>query len=210
MTVEHDSAGRVAAVVFDYGQVISEPPSAEARDRLERLGGVPAADFWSAYWAERPGYDAGGTASGYWQRVADRLGADWDPAHVQRLWAADVAAWLGICRDSAATLRRLATAGVRLALLSNAPHDLAGALRAAPVLEPFDRLFFSCELGICKPDPAVYRHVLADLGTPAEHTLFVDDREENVLAAKRLGIDAHHYAGARELDRFLAGRLGAF
>ncbi|RCV49585.1 HAD family hydrolase [Marinitenerispora sediminis] len=197
-------------MVFDYGEVVSEPPSAEARARLERLADAPAAEFWSAYWAERPPYDAGLAASEYWRRVAARLGAEWDLARVQRLAAADLDSWLRVAPASAATLRRLAARGVRLALLSNAPHALAGALRADPVLEGFDALFFSCDLGACKPDPAVYRRVLAELGTPAERTLFVDDREENVLAAKRLGIDAHHYAGPEELERFLTARLGAF
>jgi FMN phosphatase YigB (HAD superfamily) len=39
-----------------------------------------------------------------------------------------------------------------------------------------------------KPDLAIYKRCLADLGTPPGVTLFLDDREKNILAAQTLGI----------------------
>ncbi|MBV2363634.1 HAD family hydrolase [Streptomonospora nanhaiensis] len=199
----------VEAVVFDYGEVISLPPSAEDRTALERLAGGSAEEFWSAYWAERRAYDAGISGDEYWRRVADRLGAAWDSAARQALWAVDVGSWLHVRPESTALLERLADRGVRLALLSNAPFDIAGALRHSPVLARFEELFFSADLGRCKPDPQVYRHILDRLGTPPERTAFVDDREENILAAKELGIVAHHYAGTADLEAFLADLVGS-
>jgi putative hydrolase of the HAD superfamily len=200
--------GAPSTVLFDYGEVLSLPPSPEARAELERLSGAPEADFWAAYWAERRAYDRGCAARDYWDGVAGRLGAAWDSATRHALWATDVGSWLHLAEASAALLDRLAARGTRLALLSNAPHDIAGALRHSPALAPFDRLFFSCDLAACKPEPAVYTHVLTELGTPAADVVFVDDREENVLAAKLLGIDTHHYAGPEGLDAFLTERLG--
>ncbi len=204
----------VGTVVFDYGEVLSRPQPAWARAEMERLADVPAADFWPAYWAERPHLDAGVTAAEFWERVARRSGAAWDtrtaPEIVQALWAADVRSWLEVAPETSGIVSRIARHGVRLALLSNAPHDIAGVLRRSPLLAPFDALFFSCDLGACKPDPAVYTHVLTTLGTAPEETVFVDDREENVVAAKRLGIDAHHFSDADDLESFLAQRFGSF
>nr|WP_184080297.1 HAD family phosphatase [Nocardiopsis mwathae] len=177
---------------------------------MERIAGVDPRDFWTAYWDERPDYDGGLTSTEYWERIALRLGADWDGARRQELWATDVASWLHATEESAALLNRLAARGVRLALLSNAPSDIAGALRHSPVLARFDAVFFSCDLGIRKPDPEIYRHVLAELGAAPEETVFVDDREENVLAAKRLGIDAHHHGAFDDLVSFLTARFGMF
>ncbi|MDA0566087.1 HAD family phosphatase [Streptomonospora sp. S1-112] len=194
---------RVEAIVFDYGEVISQPPSAEDRTTLERLAGGSAEEFWTAYWAERREYDAGIGGDEYWRRIAARLGADWDAAHRHALWAVDVGSWLHVRPESTAVLERLADRGVRLALLSNAPFDISGALRHSPVLARFEALFFSADLGRCKPEPEVYRHVLDQLGTAPERTAFVDDREENILAAKELGIVAHHYAGTADLESFL-------
>ncbi|WP_156184924.1 HAD family hydrolase [Allosalinactinospora lopnorensis] len=215
MSVDSTARPRITTVVFDYGEVISRPQPPEARAELERLAGVPAEDFWTAYWAERPRFDAGAAPAEYWERIARRVGAEWgsetaaDTALKQSLWAVDVGSWLYVSPASCALLDRLAARGVRLALLSNAPHDIAGTLRRSPALASFEGLFFSCDLGVCKPDPAVYTHVLTTLGLTPEETAFVDDREENFLAAKRLGIDAHHYTGTEGLESFLTDRFGA-
>ncbi|GAA1781522.1 HAD family phosphatase [Streptomonospora arabica] len=195
----------IEAVVFDFGDVISQSPPPEDRARMERLAGVPADDLWSAYWSERRAYDRGVSAREYWGAVARRVGADWDTATLHGMWALDVGSWLHVRGDTARVLDLLARRGVRSALLSNAPVGIAAALRQSPVMSGFEALFFSCDLGLCKPEAAIYEHVLEALGTAPERTAFVDDREENVLAAKRLGISAHHYAGGGDLVSFLVG-----
>ncbi|MFC4561140.1 HAD family hydrolase [Nocardiopsis mangrovi] len=195
-------------ILFDYGEVISLPQPAESRAALERLAGVDPADFWAAYWAGRRAYDQGDTAAVYWDGIARSTGADWDTVRRQQLWAADVASWLHLRDRSVRLLERLAARGARLALLSNASADMAHALRRSPALAGFDSLFFSSDLALCKPDPEIYTRVLGELGAEPEHTVFIDDREENILAAKALGIDAHHYTGPEGVEAFLAERIG--
>lgn len=194
----------VSAVLFDYGEVISQPIGPEARARLERLSGAAPAEFWTAYWAGRRDYDLGCTATGFWDGVGKRLGREWPPALRQQMWAVDVAGWLQTRPETVELVTRLHGGGVRLALLSNAPHDVAGALRASPLLEPFEAVFFSCDLGLAKPDPAVYTRVLDALGLSPEETLFVDDRAENVHSARAVGVTGHHYTGPGELASVLA------
>ncbi|MEY9210900.1 HAD family phosphatase [Thermobifida halotolerans] len=196
----------VTTVIFDYGEVISSPPPTAVRARLEELSAAPPEKFWAAYWDERPAYDSGIGSREYWDRVGDRLGTTWDPAVRQELWATDVGGWLLPDPRTTALVQRLADGPTRLALLSNAPHDIAGALRSSPLLRGFDALFFSCDIGLCKPDPAVYAHVLEALDAVPGQTLFVDDREENVRAAAESGIRTHRYTGAVELAAFL-GRV---
>jgi HAD superfamily hydrolase (TIGR01509 family) len=55
-------------------------------------------------------------------------------------------------------------------------------------LRHFDHLILSCEVRAIKPDPAIYKRCLSDLGTPPGETLFLDDREKNIVAAQTLGI----------------------
>ncbi|GAA3967467.1 HAD family hydrolase [Thermobifida alba] len=203
MTPAPDQHSPVTTVVLDYGEVLSVPPPPAVRARLEELSAVAAEKFWDAYWQERRAYDSGLDSREYWDRVGARLGVSWEPAVRQELWATDVGGWLLPDPEAAALVARLAAGPTRLALLSNAPHDLAGALRRAPLLRGFDSLFFSCEIGLCKPDPAVYEHVLRELGVEPGETLFVDDREENVRAAAELGIRVHHHTGVAELAGLL-------
>jgi len=51
-----------------------------------------------------------------------------------------------------------------------------------------DELVVSAELGLAKPDPAAYVRLLGSLRLPAEHVLFVDDRQANVEAAVGVGM----------------------
>jgi len=59
--------------------------------------------------------------------------------------------------------------------------------------------FTSCYIGIRKPDPAIYRRALGILGKPAERSLFIDDRLENVAAAAAVGMKAIRFTGADAL-----------
>jgi putative hydrolase of the HAD superfamily len=196
-------------VIFDYGEVISLSQAHADRAAIARLAGAsdgPAAErFWAAYHAHRDGLDQGtaGVAA-YWQAIARDTGARWDDARVHELWAADFRSWLSINRETVELLADLRAGGTPLALLSNAGPDYGSYLRHGPLGDYFTRCYVSGELGLLKPHPDIYRHVLRDLGiTPAE-AIFVDNRESNVAGAEALGITGHVFTGAPRLREFLA------
>jgi len=58
--------------------------------------------------------------------------------------------------------------------------------------ELFDQAYFSFELGLRKPDPKIYQYVLEENNLIPSETLFVDDRIENILSARSLGIQCIH------------------
>jgi putative hydrolase of the HAD superfamily len=57
----------------------------------------------------------------------------------------------------------------------------------------FDQTFYSCDLGLAKPDPAYFRAILAALQMPASEVLFIDDNEANVAGALSVGLRAEVY-----------------
>ena len=70
----------------------------------------------------------------------------------------------------------------------------------------FAREFYSCTLGVAKPDVAFFDRVLHALDVRANNVLFLDDRQENVEAARRAGLAAAVYtgeSGAQALRRIL-------
>jgi putative hydrolase of the HAD superfamily len=89
--------------------------------------------------------------------------------------------------------REARAAGIRTAVLSNslgrAPHD-----PYAPYYLPgnFDVTVLSADCGVRKPDPAIYKLVLDQLGVPAERCVFADDTEENLWTAYQLGMTVIH------------------
>jgi putative hydrolase of the HAD superfamily len=198
--------GRV--VIFDYGEVISEAPSAADREVIAGLAGASgedAAKFWNSYFTHRGPLDqgTGGGVRGYWQAIAADIGADWDDARVHELWAADFRSWLSINPATIEVISDLKAGGTRLALLSNAGQDFASYMRHGALSDYFEAFFVSGELGLIKPDPAIYTHALSELGVAARDAVFIDNREENVRGAEVLGITGHVFTSAAELRSLL-------
>ena len=78
------------------------------------------------------------------------------------------------------------------ALLSVMPLYVQEILRTHwPDLEKaFDHIIISSEVHLIKPDPKIYELTLARIGCRAEETVFIDDAEVNVDAARKLGMHA--------------------
>ncbi len=76
-----------------------------------------------------------------------------------------------------------------IALCSNAPQGVVeGVLDRASVALPFGVRVISGDVGLMKPDAAIYRRVLDEAAMPAGRAVFIDDRHVNVAAAEALGI----------------------
>jgi putative hydrolase of the HAD superfamily len=67
----------------------------------------------------------------------------------------------------------------------------------------FDHLFFSCEIGLQKPDHAYYQYVERALRVEKESILFWDDLEINVLAAREHGWHAEIYTSFDEFEKIM-------
>jgi len=193
-------------VIFDYGGVISLPQAAADLDVIADLAGVgrDSEPFWRAYYAHRDDLDRGSAGvAAYWRAIADDVGASWDDARVNELWAADFRSWLSINPGTIEVLADLKAGRTRMALLSNAGPDFGSYLRRGRVADFFAACYVSGELGLIKPQPEIYRHALDGLGVSAAEAVFIDDREANVRGAQALGIGGHLFTDATALRAFL-------
>ncbi|OXM67976.1 HAD-IA family hydrolase [Amycolatopsis vastitatis] len=97
--------------------------------------------------------------------------------------------------------------GIRTALLSNAP----GASNEVKntMFDYFDALVFSGEVGVAKPDPAVYLLAADRLGLPAARCAFVDDSVTNVRGAVQAGMVGVRHQSVEETLTELAALFPA-
>ena len=80
-------------------------------------------------------------------------------------------------------------AGRRNAVLTNNVKEFSNGWRSlVPVDELFAEIIDSSEVGVRKPDPAIYQLAIERLGCPAERIVFLDDLEANVVAARNCGL----------------------
>lgn len=189
------AAGRgVRAVLFDLCGVLLIKQDAAGRASIEQAAGCSGPEFWDAYWAERPDYDAGIAAPIYWARVQRRLGRR--IADLKATIAADVDASAHPDDTMVAAVSELLGGPTRFGILSNITPDMAVRVeREQPWLAGFDAVVWSCEHRVTKPEPAAFRVAQQQLGVPAEQILFVDDDLHNIKAAAAFGMLTHHFDG---------------
>jgi putative hydrolase of the HAD superfamily len=78
--------------------------------------------------------------------------------------------------------------GLQVAALTNTWSFGRSLIERHGIAGLFDLIVSSAEEGVCKPDERIYRITLERLGREPDEVVFVDDREDNVEAATRIGI----------------------
>jgi putative hydrolase of the HAD superfamily len=103
--------------------------------------------------------------------------------------------------DTVALLLRLHARGVPLYCLSNISSDLFRYLRERHSFWPvFRGIAISGDLKMIKPEPEIFRYLLQRYGLVATETVFIDDNEPNIAAARALGIHTVWFKNAAQCE----------
>ncbi|MDE2986843.1 MAG: HAD family phosphatase [Chloroflexota bacterium] len=187
------------AVLFDFGGVLIRMDW-DGYDEFGKRWNLPAGTLVDAFY-RTPEWHAIETGRGNWdtwqrgveQSLAPYLQGDVVEA-VQSLLDAWYAQPWQYHHPNFELAHDLQAAGHRIGVLSNAPDDLRERfLSNLPVEVAWDAIVVSGEIGMRKPDPGIFHHAAEEIGVPPEHCFFIDDLEENVLGAQRIGMDGYHF-----------------
>lgn len=97
--------------------------------------------------------------------------------------------------------------GVSTAVLSNTNQlHWEEQTDATEIRGLFDHHFLSYQMGLVKPDAAIFERALTELGCEPSQVLFVDDNQLNVEGARAVGLEAHVGAGVAQTRRILTER----
>jgi putative hydrolase of the HAD superfamily len=119
-------------------------------------------------------------------RAAERCGVS--AAELARFMDRMAVSWTPI-PETVDLLYRLREQGHALFCLSNMhPASTTFLERALTFWEVFAGRVISCQVGLCKPEPAIYAHLLERYGLAARETVFIDDLPVNLKAAATFGI----------------------
>ena len=165
----------IRAVIFDYGMVLSYRDTV-AHQKLVTLTGLDLDTFERIYWPGRHDYDlARVDGPGYWKQFARDAGLTFTPDQIDALVHNDVLMWAALNPAMIAWAATLEKSGIRTAILSNMIPDLLHYMRQSPDfawISGFSQLTWSCELGIVKPNPAIYTYTCEKLGLAPAEALF--------------------------------------
>ncbi|MEK6900771.1 MAG: HAD family phosphatase [Nanoarchaeota archaeon] len=102
-------------------------------------------------------------------------------------------------------IQQLKKKGYKIFLLSNNSEPTYNYIKDQKDLHKlFDKILFSYQIGLKKPDPHFFQHVLKDENIRFSQCLFVDDRSDSVVAAKKLGMSALQYTNLKKFKHDLA------
>ena len=196
--MSNGTANPASAILWDFGGVFTSSPF-EAFNALEARLGVPA-DFIRQTNAINPESNA-------WAQFEsnsvsldqfDKLFAEESEARGYRIPGKDVIAMLsGTLRPRMIEVLKKCKKHYRVACITNNVKTGRGAGMAttsdrasavAEVMQLFDLVVESSELGIRKPDPQIYLHTCEQLGIDPSAALFIDDLGINLKPAKALGM----------------------
>ena len=189
----------VAVVLFDLGGVIVD---LSGLDHFLQRHRIDKSDFWPRWLGDG--------------RLADFERGESTPAEFASAFVDDFAlsirpdeflvefaGWpCGLLPGAADLLARII---VPTATVSNTNAIHWGSPFTQDVLlGMFDAHFPSFELMMAKPDPAIFEHVVAQLGVPVRAAVFFDDNEINVVAARAVGLNAFLVDGPRAASEVLS------
>ena len=187
------------AILFDLGKVLLDfnfetgvkalhAACSISRNRLEEV-------LWDENWICR--YERGEISTSefhaYLRETAD---LDLDLPGFCQTWSSVFLPGLLVSEDLLLALKRK----YPLILVSNTNEVHIEFVRSNyRVLDYFDHDVLSYEVGALKPDRKIFEYAIAVSGHQPDALFFTDDREENILAARQLGMHAHQFQTELEL-----------
>jgi putative hydrolase of the HAD superfamily len=190
----------IRAVFFDFGGVLLQHADGIDHKAIEtRLGLEERTLFRCLYRDSRyMDYQVGGCTHEEWiESIRVAVATHVGPARVDELMDAWQNAERLLNPLMISLVERLRVGGYRTGIISNTIPGMEERLaREVPHLIPlFDVRIGSGDIGLAKPDPAIFQHALREMDVPAEGSVFTDDVRAYAEAARTVGMHGFHFTG---------------
>ena len=193
---------KAQVVMFDLGGVLVNVETSKCWQALANASGHSVADVQRLLSDPKPLelFELGQmSALQFVAHINTQLGMSWELADFAKAWNG----MLSERRDVTWLLERLKTR-YHLLVLSNTNvlHD-EYVRRTWPSFGVVRQWIMSYQIGYRKPEPEMYQFALQQADAPPHATVYVDDLEENVSAARDLGIPSIHFTDGLKLEQEL-------
>jgi epoxide hydrolase-like predicted phosphatase len=186
----------IRAVFFDLGGVIVRTEYQAPRQQLAERLGLEYDDLSKIVFDSETGHQASTgaiTSQQHWEAVMKRLKR---PLEEMTSIRADFFAGDIIDRDILNFLRSLRGTH-KTGLISNAWSDLRDYLVREKMIDAFDHIIISAEIGVAKPEPGIFLVALERAGVKPDEAVFVDDFYVNIEGCEKVGIKGIHFKDAQ-------------
>jgi putative hydrolase of the HAD superfamily len=194
-------------IIFDLGGVILDVDYNLTRTAFEKLGVTHFDEMYSQANADKlfQKLETGEITDDIFYKEFNRCtGLQLSDEEIRKAWDAML---LSFRRKSLEFLERIRPR-YKTYLLSNTNYVHIAAFKETlhqqigvkTLEEYFDEAFYSCEIGLRKPDAACYEWVLRNLKIEPDETLFIDDSLHNIQGAKKAGLQTIHLLPGMKIE----------
>ena len=181
------------AALLDLYDTVARSRWGDLSTRIAAELEIASSDLYRAYDRTRAERSVGAFdgQDGDMAAIVEAAGVDPTPALVERLVGLERAfaeTGIELWEDSLPVVSELRARGVKTALISNCSHSTRAVVDRLGLTAAFDAIVLSFEVGLRKPDPAIYRVGLERVGVGADRAVFVDDQPDYCDGAAALGI----------------------
>lgn len=205
---------KIKNIIFDFGGVLLDIDINKTIEAFEKLGinGLTTNDIYPNPKDCFIELEKGTMSTkDFFDYLLENYPTD-KPVSQKDLYEAWAALLLPYKEENVALIKRLKAQNYNIYLLSNTnyPHRIRFLNNFTrqfgyDMESLFDKCYYSDDLGMRKPDSQIYKHVIEDAGIDPCETMFVDDTESNLDAARLCGITTRHLnlqQGQRVVDLF--------
>ncbi|XBS69847.1 glucose-1-phosphatase [Acerihabitans sp. KWT182] len=180
--------------IFDLGNVVIDIDFGRVLGVWSKLSGVPLANLKKKFvlgeaFEQHERGDI--TDEAFAARICAELGI---ALSFEQFTAGWQAIFVGVRTEVITLIRTLREQGHRVVVLSNTNrlHCNFWPSQYPEIRQSVDKLYLSQDLGMRKPDPAIYRYVLEQEKVAASDAVFFDDNADNIAGAITVGLQAVH------------------
>ena len=198
---------KIKNIIFDLGGVILDVDYNLTRIAFEKLGVTHFDEMYSQANADKlfQKLETGEITDDIFYKEFNRCtGLHLSDEEIRKAWNAMLLSFrekslqfLERIRPKYKTFLLSNTNYVHIAAFKETLHQQIGV---KTLEEYFDEAFYSCEIGLRKPDAACYEWVLKNLKIEPAETLFIDDSLHNIQGAKKAGLQTIHLLAGMKIE----------
>ena len=202
----------IKAIIFDLGAVILNISYQNTTDEFSKLGVKNASSFYSKK-AQTNLFNQIETGDITAEKFLTGLQKETDNASINQVSEAWNAMLLDLPENRLAVIQSLKKEySIYLLSNTNAIHIDAlkkktGNIKWEKFCNLFDKMYLSHELGVRKPNAAIFGYILMEQNLKPQEVFFIDDSAEHIEGANKLGIKTHHLKSGEEITALFPDRV---
>lgn len=198
---------KIENIIFDLGGVLLDIDYNRTRTSFEQLGVLNFDEMYSQASADQlfQKLETGKISEvNFYKELNKSTRLDLSPEEIRKAWNAMLLSF----RENSLLFLDNIKSRYKIFLLSNTNYIHLTSFnnifhnkkREKAFDEYFDRAFYSCAIGLRKPDTLCYEWVLKELGIQPQKTLFIDDSAQNIDGAKMAGLQTLLLTGEKRIE----------